>query len=66
MDFTAVNQIVTIHAGSTQVPINIPIVDDNLQENSERFNVIMERVTMARVTISTPNPIFVLITDNDG
>ena len=69
MDFMIVNQRVTIPAGSTQVPVNIPIVDDNLLENTERFTVLMERiagVTPDGVTIESPNPTLVDITDNDG
>ena len=69
MDFTTVNQRVTIPAGSTQVPVNIPIVDDSLQESTERFSVLLERIdeaTPTGVTIGTPNPTIFEITDNDG
>ena len=69
LDFTTVNQRVTIFAGSTQVPINIPIVDDSLQESTERFSVLIERIdaaTPAGVTIGTPNPTIVEITDNES
>ena len=68
MDFIAVNQRVTIPAGSTQVPVNIPIVDDSLHEYTERFTVQIQRIgdTPAGVTIGTPNPTMVNITDNDG
>ena len=69
MDFMTFNQSVTIPAGSTQVPVNIPIVDDNLQENTERLTVLIERiggVTPDGVTIGTLNPTMVDITDNDG
>ena len=69
MDFTTFNQRVTIYAGSTQVLVNIPIVDDSLQERTERFSVLIERIdedTPAGVTIGTPNPTIVEITDNDG
>ena len=69
MDFTEVNQRVTIPAGSTQVPVNIPIVDDSIHENTERFTVQIQKigeVTPAGVTIGTPNLTMVDITDNDG
>ena len=69
MDFTTVNQRVTIPAGSTQVPVNISILDDNLQESTERFTVLIQRieeVTPARVIIGIPNLTAVDITDNDG
>ena len=69
MDYTTINVRVNISAGFTQVPVNIPIVDDNLQENVEIFAVRIERiggVTPAGVTVVTPNPAFVTITDNDG
>ena len=69
MDFVAINQRVTIPAGSTQVTVNIHIVDDSLQENTERFTVQIQRieeVTPAGVTIGTINLIMVDITDNDG
>ena len=49
--------------------VNIPVVDDNLQENTERFTVILERigeVIPAGVTIGTPNQTIVEINDNDG
>ena len=69
MDFTTVNQRVTIPAGFTQVPVIIPILDDNLQENAERFKVLIETVgelTSTGVTIGTPNQTIVEINDNDG
>ena len=69
MDFTAVNRRVTIPAGSTQVPVNIPLVDDSIHENTERFTVLIKRiggVTPAGVIIGTPNLTVVDITDNDG
>ena len=69
MDYTTINVRVNISAGFTQVPVNIPIVDDKLQENVENFAVQIERigeVTPAGVTVVTPNPTAVFITDNDG
>ena len=69
MDFIAVNQRVTIPAGVTQVPVNIPVVDDSFLENTERLTVLIERigeVTPDGVTIGTPNQTMVDITDNDG
>ena len=68
MDLIGVNKRVTIPAGSTQVPVNIPIVNDNLHENTERFTVQIQKigeVTPAGVTIGTPNLTMVDITDND-
>ena len=69
MDFIAVNQRVTIPAGSTQVFVNILIVDDSLHEDTEIFTVLIEKigeVTPAGVTIGTPNLTMVEITDNDS
>ena len=69
MDFTEVIRRVTIPAGSTQVAVNIPIVDDSIHENTERFTLQIQRigeVTPAGVTVGTPNPTMVDITDNDG
>ena len=69
MDFFAVNQRVTIPAGSTHMPVNIPIVDDSIHENTEMFTVQIQsigEVTPAGVTIGTLNPTMVDITDNDG
>ena len=69
MDFIAVNQRATIPAGSTQVAVNVPIVDDSLHENTERFTVQIQsigEVTPAGVSVGTPNPAMIDITDNDG
>ena len=69
MDFIAANQRITIPAGSTQVPVNIPIVDDSIHENIERFIILIQtigEVTPYGVTVGRPNPTMVDITDNDG
>ena len=69
MDFIAVNQRVTIPAGSTHMPVIIPIVDDRIYEITKSFTVLIEkigRVTPTGVSIETPNPTMVEITDNDG
>ena len=69
MDFETISKRVTIPAGSTQVPINIPIADDSIHENTEDFTVLIEtigEVTLAGVTTATPNLTKVVITDNDG
>ena len=69
MDFTAVNRRIIIPAGSTQVPVDIPIVDDKIHENTESFKVIIEtieEVTPPGVILVTPNPTTIHINDNDG
>ena len=69
MDFRAVNKSLTIPAGSTQAPVNISILDDNILENTERFAVKIETirgVTPASVITVAPNPTKFDITDNDG
>ena len=49
--------------------VNITIANDSIQENTEGFTVLIERiggVTSAEVTIGTPNPTMVDIADNNG
>ena len=66
MDFMAVNERLTIPAGSTNASLNIPIVDDNILENTERFSVFIGEVTQPRVTTVGPIPTTLYIIDNDG
>ncbi len=53
-DYTTTSGILSIPAGSLTGTINVPIIDDGLDENSENF------------TIDLSNPVNATITDNQG
>ena len=63
------NQRFTIPAVMTRSTINIPIVNDDNNEPTERFQAqiaLVPSVTPSGVTIGTPNPTNIDITDNDS
>ena len=64
-----VTQRITIPASDTESFLNITIIDDNVQENTESFTVqiaTIPGVTSPGVITATPNQTTVEITDNDG
>ena len=69
MDYVVIDQQITIPAGDTQASLVIPIINDNVHENTESFTVqiaTIPGVTPPQVTTTTPNRATVEITDNDG
>ena len=64
-DYTApVTQNVTIPAGQTSVDITVPIVNDNVFEGPEDFNVAVTAVTAGTATIGTNNSVTTTIYDD--
>jgi len=61
-DYTATTTTATIPVGQTCVNINIPIIDDNIQEPTETFSVNLSNPNNA--TIADPQGV-VTILDND-
>lgn len=63
-DFTLANQTININSSTTSYTVNIPIIDDTLEEQkAEYFVVSLENPTGA--TISGDNSATVYIVDND-
>jgi CSLREA domain-containing protein len=60
-DFTAVSGTLTFPPGTTSQTINIPIINDNLDENDEDFGVVLSNPANASIQDSG----FVIITDDD-
>ncbi|WP_430412167.1 Calx-beta domain-containing protein [Kordia sp.] len=63
-DYTPVNQVVTISAGSTTASVSIPIVDDAIVESTEYFLVLVT-VTSGNSSNTVAEGL-VTIVDNDG
>ena len=63
-DYTATTGTATIAAGATSVTIDIPIVDDALDENDETFTVTLSNPTGGAVIIV--GVAVVIIVDNDA
>ena len=61
VDFTAVSGTLTFPPGTTTQTINIPIINDNLDENDEDFGVVLSNPANASIQDSG----FVIITDDD-
>ncbi|WP_443943537.1 Calx-beta domain-containing protein [Pedobacter sp. AW1-32] len=67
LDYTATGGTLTFPANSpagTTLTVSIPIIDDNIVEESESFTVGISNVTGADVAIGT-SPATVVIADND-
>ncbi|MFP3594935.1 hypothetical protein, partial [Chryseobacterium sp. SIMBA_038] len=63
-DFTLANQTININSSTTSYTVNIPIIDDTLEEQkAEYFVVSLENPTGA--TISGDHSATVYIVDND-
>ena len=66
-DYTSGPYTVTIPAGQTRVPFDIPITDDMILEGSEDFELIIVPGSLPDdVTRGNPNRATVNIVDNDG
>jgi len=57
---------VTFPAGVTAKSLNVTIVDDNILENNETFNLRISSQLPNRVNLNNTNQITVTIEDNDG
>ena len=57
---------VNVPAGVTTQPLAINIIDNNITECNEAFNVTIVSVTTCGVTIGSNNISEVMITDDDG
>ena len=57
---------VNVPAGVTMQPLTINIIDNNIVECNEIFNVIMVSVTTCGVTIGSNRISEVMIRDDDG
>ena len=57
---------VNVPAGVTTQPLAINIIDNNITECNETFNVTIVSVTTCGVTIGSNNISEVMITDDDG
>ena len=56
---------VTFTAGVTSVPFDVPIIDDAVLEDNEKFNlVIVPRSLPKRVTRNSPGKATVIIMDD--
>ena len=67
VDYTSGPYIVTFPAGMITASFNIPILDDNVLENDEQFQLsIIFNSLPDRVTISDPSQTTVTIRDDDG
>lgn len=63
-DYTSSSGRVTFAAGATQATIEIPITNDNVQESTEIFTVLLKQPSRRAVAV---NPkVTVTIADNDG
>ena len=61
-DYTSTTATATIPAGQTCVAVNVPILDDNIAEPTETFNVTLSNPTGATINDDTG---IVTILDND-
>ena len=68
MDYTSVNQTITVPAGNISFPITIRIRDDSIGEETKEFQVQLSIIpsTPSGVMTTSPNPTTVRIIDNDG
>ena len=66
-DYNAGPYTVTISAGKNYVTFSVPITDDNIREESEKFNFIIDESSLPNgVTSSNPKTTTVTIMDDDS
>ena len=63
-DYALVSGTATFAPGETFKMVSIPIVDDNITETAEDFNLLLSNVT-GSATLGNPNTALVFIQDND-
>ena len=57
----------TIRAGITSVPFDIPITNDDILEQNENFNLTINSSSLSsRVTVANPHQANVTIMDDDS
>ena len=67
MDYGSGPYTVIFSAGTTSVPFDIPINDDNILEGSENFTLTINPFSVPTgVTVGNPDQATVSILDNDG
>lgn len=55
------------NAGITTASFDVPIINDNVSESDESFNLTIDQLSLPdRVGVSDPNQIAVIIEDDDG
>jgi len=64
-DYTAVAGTLVFNPGDTQKTITVPILEDNLQENSETFSVNLSSPS-SNATLGSASSAVVTIVDNDS
>ena len=64
-DFDDTIRNVTISPGDTSAVVSIPIIDDNIVEGDERFDVVLQPQGN-EFTIRSPGQAVVVITNDDG
>ena len=66
VDYDSGQYTVTFPAGETSVPFDIGIIDDNIHEDNEDFDLTITRKTLPDgVTPGNPNSATVTIVDDD-
>ena len=65
-DYSGNTMTVIISARVTTQPLTINIIDNNIVECDETFNVTIVSITTCGVTIGSNNNSEVMITDDDG
>ena len=63
-DFTPTSGTLFFPAGSTELTVNIPIINDNIVETQENFKVVLSNPT-GGVTLNANNPLYITINDDD-
>ena len=63
-DYTALSQTITLDSDTTSVHLMIPIIDDNLCEPDERFEIMLTSLNDNCEVTSSPVPVYII--DNDG
>ena len=67
VDYTSGPYTKIIRAGETRVPFAVPIIDDDVLEGNENFNLTISTPSPPnRVTVTNPYQASVTIVDDDG
>ena len=67
MDYGSGPYVVTIPAGMTMFPFDIPIINDDIYEGVEDFMITIDPATLPdNVTVGTPGEATVNIVDDDS
>ena len=67
VDYTAGPYTVVIRAGEISAPFDVPIIDDDVLEENEVFNLIINSSSLpSHVIVITPYQATVIIVDHDG